>query len=62
MKKLLCTLLFLIVLLLVVGSCTTDKMTYISKDYEIYGTWVNPEYEVSFFTILTPPKIAILTP
>ncbi len=28
---------------IVIGSCATDKMAYISKDYEIYGTWVNPD-------------------
>ena len=27
----------------VAGSCATDKMAYISKEYEIYGTWVNPD-------------------
>ncbi len=27
-----------------IGSCISDKMAYISKEYEIYGTWVNPDY------------------
>ena len=27
-----------------IGSCVSDKMAYISKEYEIYGTWVNPDY------------------
>jgi len=31
--------------LIILGSCATDKMAYISKDYEIYGTWVNPDAE-----------------
>ena len=31
--------------LIILGSCATDKMAYISKDYEIYGTWVNPDVE-----------------
>ncbi len=30
--------------LIIAGSCATDPMKYISKDYEIYGTWVNPDY------------------
>ncbi len=30
--------------LIVVGSCATDKMAYISKEYEIYGTWINPDF------------------
>jgi hypothetical protein len=33
--------------LVVLGSCATDPMKYISKDYEIYGTWINPEYDLS---------------
>ena len=44
-KKLLLLLFLLVSFLLVFGSCATDKMGYISKDYEIYGTWVNPDYE-----------------
>ena len=28
----------------VMASCATNKMAYISKDYEIYGTWFNPDY------------------
>ncbi len=30
--------------LIIAGSCATEKMTYISKEFEIYGTWVNPDY------------------
>ena len=44
MKKILNSLFFFIVIFMVFGSCATDKMTYISKDYELYGTWVNPDY------------------
>ena len=28
------------------ASCATNKMAYASKDYEIYGTWFNPDYVV----------------
>ncbi len=37
-------LILFMAVLIIVGSCATDKMAYISKDYEIYGTWANPEY------------------
>ena len=37
-------LILVLSLMIVVGSCATDKMAYISKEYEIYGTWVNPDY------------------
>ena len=36
-------MILVLAVLIVVGSCATDKMAYISKDYEIYGTWVNPD-------------------
>ncbi len=46
MKTRTLAIVFLImVVLLIAGSCVTDKMKYISKDYEIYGTWVNPDYK-----------------
>jgi hypothetical protein len=38
-------LLILILLLLLLGSCATDKMAYISKDCEIYVTWLVSNYE-----------------
>ena len=44
MKKLFLYLVFLIALLVIFGSCTTTKVEYISKDNEIYGTWVNSDY------------------
>jgi len=45
MKKLSLYLIFLTALLVFLGNCATNKMEYISKNYEIYGTWGNPEYE-----------------
>ena len=38
---------FILVLgiLICVGGCATDKMAYISKEYEIYGTWINPDID-----------------
>ena len=43
MKTRILILTLIIVVLNIAGSCATDKMSYISKDYEIYGTWVNPD-------------------
>ena len=42
----------------VIGSCVTDKMAYISKEYEIYGTWVNPDYnkEILFGKVVFHPN------
>jgi len=37
-------LILVVAVLIVVGSCAKEKPDYISKDYEIYGTWVNPDY------------------
>ena len=34
----------LLVFFIVLGGCAKDKMEHISSNYEIYGTWVNPEY------------------
>ncbi len=41
---------FILVLavLVIIGSCATDQIKHISKDYEIYGTWVNPDYNELF--------------
>ncbi len=44
-RTLISILILVFAVLIIIGSCATDKMTYISKEYEIYGTWVNPEYE-----------------
>ena len=35
----------ILAVLIIAGSCATDKMTYVSKDFEPYGTWVNPDYD-----------------
>ncbi len=37
-------LLFILAVLIIAGSCATEKMAYVSKEYEFYGTWVNPDY------------------
>jgi len=37
-------LILVLAVLIVVGSCANDKMAYISKAYELYGTWVNTDY------------------
>jgi len=36
-------LIFVLAVMIVAGSCATDKMAYMSKEYEIFGTWVNPD-------------------
>ena len=43
--------------LIILGSCATDKMAYISKDYEIYGTWVNPDAKL----VIQAGKVVIHT-
>ncbi len=42
-RKLISVLILIMAVLIIAGSCSTDKMAYISKDYEIYGTWINPD-------------------
>jgi hypothetical protein len=37
-------LILVLAVLIIAGSCATDKMTYVSKEYEAYGTWVNTDY------------------
>ena len=37
------TFILTLTILIFVGSCSTNKMAYISKEYEIYGTWGNPD-------------------
>ena len=35
----------IIVVLIIFRSCATEKKAYVTKDSEeLYGTWVNPEY------------------
>jgi len=41
-RKYVSVLIPILAVLIFTGGCATDKMTYKSKDYEIYGTWVNP--------------------
>jgi hypothetical protein len=37
------TLTFVLVVLIIVGSCATGKKAYIAEENEeLYGTWVNP--------------------
>lgn len=43
-RALVSILIMIFVLLIIAGSCATEKMTYISKDFEIYGIWINPDY------------------
>ena len=38
-------LILVLAVLIIAGSCATEKITYISKEYEIYGTWVNTDYD-----------------
>ncbi len=40
-------LILILAVLIIAGSCATDKMTYVSKEYEIFGTWVNLDYNNS---------------
>ncbi len=35
----------LMAVLIIAGSCAKEKPDYISKEYELYGTWVNPDYD-----------------
>ena len=39
-------LILIFVVLIIVGGCATAKKAYVAKeDEELYGTWVNPEYD-----------------
>ena len=44
-RTLISVLILIMAVLVIAASCATDKMAYISKEYEIYGTWVNPDYK-----------------
>ena len=73
MKRLSLSLTILTAMLMVLGSCGTDKMAHISEDYELFGTWENPEYgeatfwapkmvyypngHADFFDSLSDPKV-----
>jgi hypothetical protein len=54
-NRILILVVLIMAVLIIAGSCATDKMTYISKEYEIYGTWVNPDYK----NVRSLPKIVI---
>ena len=43
-RKIIVSPVLIIGVFVVMASCATNKMAYISKDYEIYGTWFNPDY------------------
>jgi hypothetical protein len=44
----LCIILILVLAILIIfGSGASRKPAYISKVYEIYGTWVNPDYNTN---------------
>ena len=47
-RTLVSILILILAVLVIAGSCATNQMKHISKDYEIYGTWVNPEYNETF--------------
>jgi len=45
-RTLVSILILVLAVLIVVGSCATGKKAYVAKeDEELYGTWVNPEYD-----------------
>ena len=45
-RTLVSILIFVITVLVIVGSCATGKKAYIPQDSEeLYGTWVNEEYD-----------------
>ena len=37
-------MILVLAILIIAGSCAPDKMANISKDFEIHGAWVNPDY------------------
>jgi hypothetical protein len=49
-------LILVLAVLIIAGSCATEKMAYVSKEYEFYGTWVNPDYK---FADKASPKFII---
>jgi hypothetical protein len=48
-------LILVLAVMVIAGSCATNEIAYISKYYEIYGIWINPEYNFSH----TPSKLII---
>ena len=43
-KNLILNFIIIIAILLISACSKSEKPAYISKEYEIYGTWINPEY------------------
>ena len=44
-RTLISVLILIMAVLIIAGSCAEEKPNYISKEYELYGTWVNPDYD-----------------
>lgn len=36
---------FIMAVLIIIGSCAKEKPSYLFKECEIYGTWLNPDYD-----------------
>jgi hypothetical protein len=48
-RSLVSILILVLALLIVVGSCATGKKAYVAKeDEELFGTWINPDYDASW--------------
>jgi len=48
-RSLVSILILVLALLIIAGSCATGKKAYIAKeDEELFGTWVNPDYDASW--------------
>ena len=57
-RPLVSIMILVVVVLIIGGSCATGKKAYVAQDdEELYGTWVNPEYENS--KVYTAPKIVV---
>jgi hypothetical protein len=45
-RTLVSIVILVLTVLIIIGSCATSKKAYVAKeDEELYGTWVNPEYD-----------------
>jgi hypothetical protein len=45
-RTLICILILVLSVLIIAGSCATGKKAYVAQENEeLYGTWVNPEYD-----------------
>jgi len=48
-KTLVSVLILVLAVLIIAGSCATGKKAYVAKeDEELFGTWVNPDYDASW--------------